>query len=163
MNRKFVSAIISLFALNFSGVCYADILDGDGVLRSDDGSVRKMNLAEARSACPAGTHLPTAREIAFFNQSLGARGILEIRQAPRGTPSGYIRITAVSFDGRKDEFYYSTSGYREPENDAFKWNWFWSSSIEKNLFGRAAIVQHGAGFLFESQQDSNAVRCFRNQ
>lgn len=100
------------------------------VLRNADGSIRFMNQLMAMKACPAGTHLPTTRELAEESQARGAKGILELSQVPDfRPPPGYEKISAINPDATKDEFYFSPEGYKRPSGESEQY-WLWSSSVE---------------------------------
>jgi len=117
-------------------------------------------------ACPAGTHLPTIRELAKKGQALGAKGILEVNQV---TPDsvlfdGYYKISAINPNGEKDEFYYSNAGYKRPDGDLGNNN-FWSSSVDSNYSDRAFVFDgfggtaNGTG-VRDYNFDDTAVLCF---
>lgn len=111
------------------------------ILRNADGSIRYFGPFESRNACPAGTHLPTTRELAQELQARGAKGILELNQAnPNMVPDGYYKVSAINPDGRQDEFYFSPIGYLRALDD-FGNNLFWSSSVQISYFGYEHIYR----------------------
>ncbi|MFN8944476.1 MAG: hypothetical protein ACK5WZ_07630 [Pseudobdellovibrionaceae bacterium] len=87
-----------------------------------------MYFDEASSYCAkAGARLPTARELACFAKTQGAKGIAELAN---GVPSeGNFLINAINPDGINDSFYLLSTGYKStlhfPGIPNF---WIWSSS-----------------------------------
>lgn len=126
--------LISFFLIStniLSNSAHADTI----ILRNADGSVREMTQREARTACPATTHLPTIRELAQESQARGARGILEVNQVnPDNVPSGYDALDSINPNGRADVFYYNSLGYQPPNDDSGKYN-FWTSSEVPGMGG----------------------------
>lgn len=131
------------------------------ILRNADGSINKyMNQYEAMKACPAGTHLPTARELAKEAQARGAKGILEVNQVRRaGKPNGYYEISAINPDGQDDVFYFNEDGYKRPD-DALEGMLFWSSSSVSFSNARAFLFNGDDGGLpYGGRYGEHAVRC----
>lgn len=132
------------------------------ILRDADGSIRYMNQHDAMKACPAGTHLPTIRELAKESQARGAIGILEVNQGNSdGVPTGYYKISAINPNGQKDEFYFNCEGYKRPNGDLGN-NWFWSSSLHSNYSDFGYLLNGGSGFVgYGDSPDNNnpAVLC----
>lgn len=137
-------------------------LDANRYLVAQNGYFWSLHFEDALKACPVGTHLPTAREIALDGQSRGAKGLLEITIANRDfVPEGYVKISTIELDGQRDEFYYSAEGYQDNLPNAL----FWSSSVAQGprqnkaygMFGEngeiAAVRHEGIRTL---------VRCFQN-
>jgi hypothetical protein len=156
---------------------YADKLDLDGILRSDDGSIRYIDRDAAMTACPQGTHLPTIRELAELSKANGAKGILELNQLDpkKKLPAGYYGVHgAINPDGKKDSFYYNPSGYVRPSGDLGK-NWFWSSSIDSLdcfdyqicnyfMYGNSGSIFYGGPNAWGTSDSlKNAVRCVADQ
>ncbi|RYZ94241.1 MAG: hypothetical protein EOP11_26645 [Proteobacteria bacterium] len=101
----------------------------DEILRDEDGHFVRANQSGAAAACAAkGMRLPTLRELAQLATSRGAKGIKEqseIRETDLA--GGYILETPTDPSGKRDDFYYNSLGYREPDRGAGK-QAFWSSS-----------------------------------
>jgi len=162
MKVKYLFVIACLFVGAFAE---ADYLDKDGILRSDDGHIRRMNQYDALRACPTGTRLPTAREFAKEAKRLGAKGILELGEVKNGEiPEGYEEISVKNPDGTKDGFYYNSEGYKNPESDLGK-NLFWSSSIHADNFNFVFIFYGYYGIIdyyFHASFNDISVRCIAN-
>ena len=164
--------VLSSF-LGFSALA-ADQMDREGILRYGDGSIHYMNQQDAMKACPEGTHLPSAREMAIESQKLGHRGLLELNQVESGKePEGYYKISAENSDGTKDEFYFNDypESYRSPHDDLGR-NWFWSSSVPSGVSGAvyffvselggiAYEVESEFGHIYESSYFTLGVRCIQ--
>jgi len=157
-----------LFVLNLTAAilvtpqALADQIDNEGILRDDGGAIYRMDHSKAMKACPAGTHLATAREQAQRAQTLGAHGILELSEVIDGVPPGYAQISAINPDGTLDKFYYNSKGYKQPAdcyNCAFRV--VWSSSVSSMEPRTNGYFFHDAGGnIPESGLYSNwAVRC----
>lgn len=153
--------IVTIFVSIFEA--RADIVDPDGILRNDDGSIFYTTHRWAEKACPTGTHLPSIRELAELSQKSGSKGILERNQVdPIRVPAGYHKISAINSDGKWDEFYFSNDGYEPPAGDLGS-NWFWSSS--SSFYGAAycyALRDTGEPYWVR-HESRNAVRCIANQ
>jgi hypothetical protein len=122
--------------------------------------------------------LPTARELAVYSQSLGARGIretahpgvvtsdttvrAEIEQMDR---DGYYPIYVANSSGQRAvDFYFNSSGYQRPAGDLGNL-WFWSSSVHP-VFSDSAYNVNGVNGVFgldlrSPYSDGSAVRCVR--
>ena len=152
----------------------ADVLDRDGILRNDDGTIRRMSQVKALRACPEGTHLPTIREMAAAGHGLGARGLLEPEEAKAANyPEGYAKIDSINANDNEDEFYFNYNGYKTPAGDLGK-NWFWTSSRvvsghqDYDESKKAYYVNGKYGYALddsigESKYYFVAVRCFVNE
>lgn len=90
---------------------------------------KMMNQYDALAACPAGTHVPSARELAQRAVTLGAKGIIET--GPVSLP-GYRFVAARNMDGSYDAFYFNSEGYQPPVEER-KLRYVWTSSINHNL------------------------------
>jgi len=104
-------------------------MDKEGYLRNADGSLIFMNYFYALKACPAGTRLPTFRELATEALAYGAK-IIELKDVKPGEEPafhGYTYVAARGPDGNEDSFYFGTEGYSRPDG-VFGHSWFWSSS-----------------------------------
>lgn len=145
----------------------ASQVDQFGIVRNADGTIFEMTQRQALSACPAGMHLPTIRELVLEAVSLGS-WLLEEKDVEVGKdPFSYDRYSVTNPDGTTDAFWYSFLGYyngrKFPDNDLTK-NWFWSSSLDlerpdlaldfRGFFGRL-----GYGFA-DRAEELRAVRCF---
>ena len=158
----------------------------DGILRkgkatspiSCAGEVAYMKQSDAAEwySCPFGTHLPTAREFAERSESFGAQGILKnvdgssvtLEQVQNGSvnlPSDYNLIQAVNDNNKKDYFYFSFKGFRNPGGDLGKI--FWSSSLVEYdsdqayaFFGTDGYV--GTWWRFHNEP-KKAVLCVPNR
>ena len=149
------------------------------ILRDASGRVRHMNQYDAERTCrEQGTRLPTARELAVYSQSLGARGIretahpgvvmsdttvrAEIEQMDR---DGYYPIYVANSSGQRAvDFYFNYSGYQRPAGDLGKL-WFWSSSV-RPAYPKYACTLDGydGGIDYYNRSlvyDLSAVRCVR--
>ena len=149
------------------------------ILRDAKGRVRHMNQYDAERTCrEQGTRLPTARELAVYSQSLGARGIretahpgvvtsdttvrAEIEQMDR---DGYYPIYVANSSGQRAvDFYFNYSGYQRPAGDLGNL-WFWSSSVHPVYSYGAYFVSGSVGGVGNvnrsSGDDGSAVRCVR--
>lgn len=133
------------------------------ILRNPDGNIRYFNHGEAMSACPAGSRLPTIRQLGEIGQSLGAQGILELSQVEyRGQePAGYYEVMSTSPTGRPDQFYYNHFGYKVFVNILPK-DTYWSSSNFAFGTGRNSAYTLNAyygGFEIEDKRQTHAVLC----
>ena len=136
----------------------------EDVLRYPDGRAMYMNHFEALRACPAGSHLPTLRELAKKAEAWGAIGVWEAGPyVPSG--EGYGLMVVVNPDGQMDGFSFSSRGYRSQFNDVVG---FWSSSVEPTgSYGTyvkespdAYALMDGGGYLMrDSRLMINAVLC----
>lgn len=153
-----------------------EVVLGD-VLRSADGSVRLMTQRQAKRACDEqGLRLPTARELAFHSQSLGARGIREsahpgvLTTSPEVraeielmTREGYYPVYQANSAGLAVvDFYFNATGYRPAEGDLGN-HWLWSSSSAR-AYGFSDVhyfLLGGSGHIVSSNnpRDEGAVRC----
>ena len=124
---------LCLFALLFSA--YSPIAlgaPGKTSLISNE-KVRYLTHYEAAESCPAGTRLPTIRELAEEAEKRGAKGILELNQVdPKAVQKGYRKVSVINMNGKKDEFYFNHHGYKKPKRELDKNN-FWSSSINSEF------------------------------
>ena len=147
------------------------------ILRDANGRVRHMNQYDAERTCrEQGTRLPTARELAVYSQSLGARGIretahpgvvmsdttvrAEIEQMDR---DGYYPIYVANSSGQSSvDFYFNYSGYQRPAGDLGNL-WFWSSSVHTYLGAYGLSGKNGLiGPVNRSYvSDASAERCVR--
>ena len=149
------------------------------ILRDANGRVRHMNQYDAERTCrEQGTRLPTARELAVYSQSLGARGIretahpgvvtsdttvrAEIEQMDR---DGYYPIYVANSSGQRAvDFYFNYSGYQRPAGDLGNL-WFWSSSVHPDYSNVAYVLYGYYGFIDGDDRSSgyvsSAVRCVR--
>lgn len=157
-------AISILFATG-SGA-YASTVDQNGIVRDADGHVLTMSQKQAIKACAEnGMHLPTIRELAKLSQSMGAKGILEtrVKDGSGEKPEGFHLVSSINPDGKKDEFYFSRSGYVAPKGDLGN-NFFWSSSVDSRVpkYGNGLNGANGADVInFGADPNFNfAVRCF---
>lgn len=155
---------------------FASFLDKNGIVRHSNGQVYEMSQYEAQHACPKGTHLPTARDLALEAIALGAKGILEKTSVAKDqVPAGYTLIKALNSDGTTDYFYYNGQGYKRPKGDLGD-RWFWSSSqldefitLAFFLYGDNGIIDTGEHVVFYgyypgfNRGDNNAVRCLKNR
>jgi hypothetical protein len=138
-----------------------------------------MNQYDAERTCrEQGTRLPTARELAVYSQSLGARGIretahpgvvtsdttvrAEIEQMDR---DGYPPIYVANSSGQRAvDFYFNYSGYQRPAGDLGNL-WFWSSSVPPDASAYAYLLSGLSGdvaYYYRSYAgDLSAVRCVR--
>jgi hypothetical protein len=138
-----------------------------------------MNQYDAERTCrEQGTRLPTARELAVYSQSLGARGIretahpgvvtsdttvrAEIEQMDR---DGYYPIYVANSSGQiAVDFYFNYSGYQRPAGDLGNL-WFWSSSVHPVVSDSAYSLDGDGGYIaYVSRSDgtyNSAVRCVR--
>ena len=149
------------------------------ILRDTAGNVRHMSQFDAERTCrELGARLPTARELAVYSQSLGARGIretthpgvvttdstvsAEIEQMDR---DGYYPISVANSSGRRAvDFYFNNSGYQRPAGDLGNY-WFWSSSVHPDYSNSAYLLNGFHGYVdYYSRSYASAygaVRCVR--
>jgi hypothetical protein len=149
--------IFTLFALGTGA--RADTLDGDGILRDDQGAVRLVKHSEALTACPQGTHLPTIRELTSLAKAQGSK-ILELAEVQGEPPFGYHLVEATNPDGKIDRFYYNSYGYRRPDGEALRRNGFWSTSLSMNpIYAFEFSGDIGYPYSVHRGQFDFAVRC----
>lgn len=171
-------SLFSIITLSLGIIClkapgaFANYVDEDGILRTDDGKAAYGWYADARKACPRGTHLPTVREFAKWAQSRGAKGVLEVH-AVSGTraPDTYMKISAVNPNGKHDEFYFSSEGFRRAPGVGLD-SAFWSSSIMRDEYrpgdGDAYFINGGSAILDHCNPEHGVrgfalrILCFRN-
>lgn len=158
-NLRYFYAIV---ILTFGGLVYAHA-DGN-ILKNPNGSVRYMTHVEALTACPAGTHLPTARELAQESQKKGSKGIWETDQGAK--PVGFYKIEALNSDGYYDKFSFSHEGYVSSPSD-LESNFFWSSTVDAERPYNAYYLRGDSGMLSTLYRYHGrniawrvAVRCF---
>jgi len=95
------------------------------IARDENGKIDYMTRNEAEAYCRIQeAHLPTARELAHLPMIFGARGIVE---SCGGDPKCEKVSNIKNRYGGKDEFYFSSYGYKRPLAD-YDGNQFWSSS-----------------------------------
>lgn len=87
-----------------------------------------------------GAHLPSARELAMYAMSRGAKGI-----SNKKLDDSYYLEDTMGADGKPDKFFYSAKGYSPPSDDIDKVPPTWSSSQVANDPGLAVIFQHFRG------------------
>lgn len=118
MKIRVVSLIVATCGILLGTASYADYLDKDGIIRTDEGRVKVFRMQNGfknfHNECPTGTHLPTAREFAEFSVSQGANPILEsLPGVP--PPPNYWSVRALNPDGTRDDFYFNAEGYKIPD------------------------------------------------
>ncbi len=140
--------------------------DKDGFIRNSDCSFRGMHYDDAIKACPAGTHLPTAREVAEYSQSKGAKGISRTKfDENSSAPSGYTSVASTNPEGtQEDAFYYSNEGYSHP--GTADTGSFWLSSLPQGSYGihYARVFSNSNGSLSGVKHRTSglaAVWCFK--
>lgn len=133
------------------------------IARRENGEIMYMSQYQAESYCRGlGAHLPTARELAHLPMIFGARGIVE----SCGEDSKCEKVSNIKNRyGGKDEFYFSSFGYKRPLVD-YDGNQFWSSSyIEGDSFidgkGKFLVFYGSFGSIAFTSSDRTykAVRC----
>ena len=136
-------------------------LIGD-IARNADGSIRYMNQYDAVLYCAnQGKRLPSARELAQFSMTFGAKGILEMHDIRNGdVPEGYHHVKAKNADGKDDSFYFNYAGYQPAKGDLGQ-SWLWSSSVDSEYSGFAYDLSGVYGDIdnFNRTIDNHAVRC----
>lgn len=156
----------------------APVALGD-ILRDSNGRVRHMNQYDAERACrEQGSRLPTARELAVYSQSLGARGIRETAhpgvvrtdstvqaETEQMERDGYYTIYVANASSQPAvDFYFNYSGYQRPAGDLANY-FFWSSSVLPDYSFSAYGLNGGNGFIDDFNRsydgDGSAVRCVR--
>ncbi|MGE3260721.1 MAG: hypothetical protein AB7K68_02970 [Bacteriovoracia bacterium] len=121
----------------------------DVVLRDSQGNYPFLGKDEAIKACAKrGMQLPTIRELALLGQTRGAKGIVEPHELVGRDADAYEQVKALVPGGGVDEFYYDSSGYREPLHFQIgKFNLVGMHSEESKI----TVVDSGVdpeGFLF---------------
>ena len=150
------------------------------IVKDAHGKVRTMNQYDADKYCKSiGSRLPTARELALYSQSLGARGILETSYSGIDSASSKVQteITQMDKEGYYPiytknsaektvvDFYLNYSGYQRPAGD-FGNYWFWSSLVHPYYSYNAYDLDGyngGIGNYNRSNDDLIAVRCVRSR
>jgi hypothetical protein len=149
------------------------------ILRDADGRVRHMNQYDAERTCrEQGTRLPTARELAVYSQSLGARGIRETAhpgvvtsdttvraEIEKMDRDGYYPIYVANRSGQRAvDFYFNHWGYQRPPGGLGNL-WFWSSSAHPFDSDYAYYLDGydgGIAYVNRSYDDDyGAVSCVR--
>lgn len=149
------------FTASFSCTLNADQPERDGILRSSDGSILELTQQQAVKACPVGSRLPTARELAGIARTNGAKGILELSDIGSHIPSGYSLSTTVDSHGSHDIFYFSNENYHPPKG-SLGYQAFWSSSLELGNAERAFIFSGATGDIYPFDLNYRiAVLCLR--
>ena len=130
---------LTVLMLIFASTAQAHSLELSDFARYSSGLIVRSNQEYAIQYCASsGARLPSARELAEYSMSLGAKGISEIAD---GKPDdSYYLISSINADGTLDRFYFSKVGFQLPERFEGE-NGVWSSSI---FVGRADL----AYFLF---------------
>lgn len=137
------------------------VLASGVTLRWPDGSIRNYSFEEAKRACPAGTHLPTVRELAKECQKRGAKGIFEVSEVdPNDPPFFFGKISAINLDGAKDEFYFEEKGYQP--GDGLEDSFYWTSSIDAVRSYEAYILHGDQLYAGPWAHGANAVFCIPN-
>jgi hypothetical protein len=126
-----------------------------GIAKDADGSILKMNQEDADRYCRyLGLRLPTARELALYSQSQGARGI--------GKPKkrGYNLVLGSDSSGNEDRFSFLVNGYERPTGELGN-NWFWSSSVYPDDSHLAYLMDGRFGFIYLGMRNigEGSVRC----
>ena len=161
--------LISVFFLAFSVSSGMAQASDKFFLFYPDGKLKYMNQLDAANACPAGSRLPTVRELAIESVASGAKGILEFAQVdPKSIPAGYSLITALNPNGQADKFYFNSEGYVYGDGEGA---WYWSSSMPSSpeegqgVYGYVHVgVPYGFVIGGTSLKDNSiAVRCFTGQ
>ncbi len=122
------------------------------------GDVCYMTQQDAIAYC--GTrrkHLPSARETALIAQKeFGAKGIVNTCTGD----SDCFYVKATNFDKSIDEFYYSFSGYSQPNFD-LNHNYIWSSSFDSDhsFYGILLYGYYGSIASYNARESTNAVWC----
>lgn len=152
--------LIFFFALTISQFAFG-YMDGDGIIRNQDGSLKFMNYHEAMRACPEGMHLPTAREWALYGVKHGAYGIRAGVKMGEIPPSGHSWIRTT-----EEEFYYNNDGFKHPLGKNAPDDEFWSSSKADasyaNRPNQIYIIRDILAFLgyADTTATNIGVRCF---
>jgi hypothetical protein len=134
------------------------------------GRAKLMNYRDAVQYCSSqGARLPSARELARYSMSLGAKGFPETGELSKGEIS-FDYVEVVNADGTEDSFYFSRVGYQTPAGH-LRQNAFWSSSVYSGwstppylmvVLLRGVNGGFGEGFPSSSdweKSDENAVLC----
>lgn len=141
---KIKTVLIEIVAAMALGLGVNSANAADLIVRYPDGSPIQASWSVAMQACPAGMRLPTARELAKWAASRGAKGILEVNQVdPRATPAGYQLISVVDPDGKNDSFFYSYEGYESTIEKHQKYDFWTSSSRPDNQYDAAQLTYFG--------------------
>lgn len=147
-------------------IAHCSFLDSDGILRDQNGKIKFLTFRQAQTACPKGTHLPSPREYAEELMKWGARGIKEWpvkTYYPSDFYQGYVFYNKRSGE---DQFYFSRIGYRRPDGDLGKHE-FWTSHYYSGSWARKYGTMLDAYFgRFHPSSVSGvltAVRCFPSQ
>lgn len=146
------------------------------IVRRENGKVLEIDHNDATVYCKKiGSRLPTDRELALYSQRLGSKGILETAypdisitkrkvQAEIGKVMelGYYRLEKNIFFDVTINYYFSHEGYRTPDGDLGKYN-FWSSTIRDLSFNdnsEAYFFSGDDGVIYYISRDMpRAVRC----
>lgn len=124
-NAIWVLSMLSMAAGMLPVATRAEVSDVfAGIAKDANGNVLRMNQPDAEAYCSRekqGQHLATARELALFAKSLGARGPSETE-----TRGSYL-VKGSDGAGNPDDFYFDSRGYEFPDGELGE-AWFWSSS-----------------------------------
>ena len=119
-----------------------------------------LDEANASKFCRSlGGHLPSAREIALYYQSLGAIGIIEFEDHIESDGSSLIDVT--NSDGKHDHFYFNKKGYQPALDNGRHLLWIRSSSV---FWSNVPVLFNDADADFHSEtykgnQPVPAFRC----
>lgn len=173
---KFFVALIALSCPVGSQLAQANDLENTApkftdVARDANGKILHMNQYEADSYCRSrNQRLPTARDLAAYAHSMGAKGI---SKTPKDSDNKDSNEQIVGSDvwGNPDVFFYSNEGFRPVLEDDSMDSSFWSSSVSQMDSANAYILFGDFGELYEmprSEKDApsptsyggdSAVRC----
>ncbi|MGZ3774308.1 MAG: hypothetical protein ACXVCN_11355 [Bdellovibrio sp.] len=155
---KLKSFSLVVVMLSFSILANADYLDINGILMGNDNKVIRVNFASAKSICPKGTRLSTARELAEMSVIYGGKILTPTQVDPT---QDYFSVRAIDQDGKFDQFYLYHSNYVAPEG-AFPSGAeeIWSSSVWSHDSKGAYAFSTQVGTLwYWSPEYLLAVRC----
>ena len=133
------------------------------LLVDSKGDAVRVSGIDAQTACPAGTRLPTVRELAVEAQARGAQGILEVGQVdPAHVPAGYQLVHFFNEEGTEDQFYFSPHGYKRLSDEfAQKTSNIWSSSNRRS-YSDDFLTLSGSWGMIGGSYHLESVICVSN-
>lgn len=166
-----ITVLLGSVILNVSGFARETIADGndfpklDAIVKNPNGDPT-FGRSEAIAYCHNhGTRVPTARELAWFGMSHGAKGILETDDVNGQVPEGFHLIVTLEvvgnsdsfINGESDSFYYSNEGY-DPGGDS---SGLWSSSVNYDVGSPLVFDGQAGDFILPSSSFvmGSGLRC----
>ena len=143
----------------------ANQVDGDGIVKDNNGEVAMLNQEEAIEACKThGMRMPTIRELAELYRKNGLR-IFEEAEAKKIKNMQLTPI--VQTDMLEEEpgtrFWTNVDNYKSPKSSLNEDVFFWSASNQKHLMYNTYVLNPDTGFILGAKRENKkqAVRCIK--